>query len=61
MIENFAADQDETENERPRSLVGKTTDSDFDKEFGSDKCWTCGYRGTPAEIEACENSEGCNR
>lgn len=63
MSESFKPrDDEEVHPDTEHSLVGQTTDSDWDRQFGTEECWTCGYRGSPAEIKACEkNGAGCIR
>lgn len=55
MIENFAADQDEDENERPRSLVGQTSDDHLSELQWKVDCLGCGRLVPAAEREQCGN------
>ena len=45
-----------SELEHSRSTVGDTDDDAMSQLMGETSCWTCGYRDSPAEIEACERA-----
>lgn len=52
---------DEAANPHRRSNVGETTDDAFGMQFGTDECFWCKRRLSPAEIAACEEPDGIGR
>lgn len=49
----------ERDQDRPRSIVGQTSDDWLSMQQGSDVCFRCKRRMTPAEIASCERRGEC--